>query len=137
MKVLRDNLKFSKILRKNQTPWEYKLWMYLRANRFQNLKFKRQVPIGKYVVDLSCDKKKLVIELDGGQHGEPEISKLDKEKETYLKKEGYFVLRFWYNEIDGNLEGVLNKINNVATSLPTSPHAWGEGNSLWQTTYLN
>ena len=124
----RNNLTtLSKFLPKSQTPWESKLWSYLRGKRFYDFKFKRQVPIGKYIVDFCCDKKKLAIELDGGHHSDQHVSALDKEKEAYLLKERYTVLRFWNNEVDDNLEGVLEKIYQVATSLPTSPHAWGEG----------
>ena len=117
----------SKALRKTQTPWEAKLWQQLRAKRFNNLKFKRQVPIGRYIADFCCVEKRLVIELDGGQHNERKISLLDQQKHAYLEKEGYSVLRIWNNDLDNNLEGVLEKINESATSLPTSPHAWGEG----------
>lgn len=117
----------SKVLRKTQTPWEARLWRCLRAKRFNHIKFKRQVPIGKYIVDFCCDARKLVIELDGSQHSEYRISQLDQAKQAYFTKEGYTLLRFWNNEIDNNLEGVLEKIYQVTTSLLTSPHAWGEG----------
>lgn len=119
-------IQHSKALRKNQTPWEAKMWLHLRAGRLKNLKFKRQVPIGHYIVDFCCDERKLVIELDGGHHNETENSNKDQRKQGFLEKEGYYVLRFWNNEIDNNFEGVVERIL-AATSLPTSPHAWGEG----------
>lgn len=100
----------SKILRKQSTPWEQKLWYYLRGNRFYGLKFKRQVPMGNYIVDFCCQEKKLVIELDGGQHGESDITKKDIEKQNFLENSGYKVLRFWNNDVDGNIEGVLETI---------------------------
>ena len=149
MKIPQANLKLSKMLRTNQTPWEAKLWMHLRANILNGMKFKRQVPIGKYIADFCCDEKKLVIELDGGQHNEASIAEIDQEKERFLQQEGYIVLRFWNNEIEQNLEGVISKINEmvnsddlsqpaailfapgegkrVATSPPPPPHAWGGG----------
>lgn len=125
MKVKEKFIYLSKNLRKTQNPWEIKLWQHLRAKRFNNLKFKRQVPMGNYIVDFSCDEKKLVIELDGGQHSVAQSQ--DKIRDAFLRKEGYTVLRFWNNEIDNDIEAVLEKINEVTTSLPTSPLARGEG----------
>ena len=98
---------FAKPLRRKQTPWENKLWYYLRAGRFGGLKFKRQVPIGEYIVDFCCNEKKIIIELDGSQH---QFSENDKLRNKYFVGMGYRVLRFWNNDIDGNLEGVLQKM---------------------------
>lgn len=66
--------------------------------------------MGKYVADFCCQEKKLIIELDGGGHNEDEALKIDLIKESYLKGEGYKVLRFWNNEVDSNMEGVLEVI---------------------------
>lgn len=110
----------SKKLRTGQTPWEAKLWKYLRGNRFYGFKFKRQVPIGPYIADFCCHPARLVIELDGGQHSERKVSEKDKQKEEYLKQENYRVLRFWNNELDQNLEGVLETIK-ANLSLNPSP----------------
>ncbi len=107
----RKNLqKITKQLRIHQTPWEAKLWYYLRGGRFLGLKFKRQVPMGKYVADFCCQEKKLIIELDGGGHNEDEALKFDLIRESYLKGEGYNVLRFWNNDVDSNIEGVLEVV---------------------------
>lgn len=100
----------SRILRKQSTPWEAKLWYYLRGKRFFGLKFKRQVPMGNYVVDFCCQEKKLVVELDGSQHSEAEIGQKDKLKQKFLEDKGYKVLRFWNNDVDNNIEGVLETI---------------------------
>jgi very-short-patch-repair endonuclease len=100
----------SKLLRKQSTPWEQKLWYFLRGNRFYGLKFKRQVPFGQYVADFCCQEKKIIIELDGGQHALLEISEKDKLKQQFFEKNGYAVLRFWNNDIDHNMEGVLETI---------------------------
>lgn len=100
----------AKRLRAKQTPWETKLWYNLRAGRFQGLKFKRQVPIEKYIVDFCCNKKKIIIELDGSQHL---LSKTDRARDSYFVAKGYTVLRFWNNDIDNNLETVLQNIYNV------------------------
>lgn len=123
-------ISFSRQLRTNQTPWEAKLWRHLRGNNIGGLKFKRQVPVGEYIADFCCNKIKLVIEVDGGHHNDLLNHALDLRKEKYLKQEGYRVMRFWNNEIDSNLEGVLEKIDFVTTSLLTSPHAWGEESKM-------
>ena len=96
----------ARILRHNSTSEERKLWSRLRAKRF-GLKFRRQVPIGKYVVDFACLEKKLIIEVDGFQHAENEQ---DKIRTAYLEKCGYCVIRFWNKEINQNLEMCLKKI---------------------------
>ncbi len=95
----------SKILRKQMTPWEVKLWYYLRGHRFYGLKFKRQVPMADWVVDFSCQEKRLVIELDGGQHTSPEVLQKDKLKQNFFENNGYKVLRFWNSDIDKNIQG--------------------------------
>lgn len=103
----------SKNLRKTQTPWEEKLWYHLRAGRFYRLKFKRQVQIGAYIFDFSCRGKMVLIEADGGQHNEDAIFVKDNLKQKYAESQGYQVLRFWNNEIDTNIEGVLETIKKT------------------------
>jgi very-short-patch-repair endonuclease len=100
-------------LRTEQTPWESKLWYHLRAGRFYGLKFKRQVQIGFYIYDFSCRDKQVIIEADGGQHSEKSISTYDQQKQSYAEKQSYKVLRFWNNEIDKNIQGVLTKIKEA------------------------
>lgn len=103
----------SRSLRKNQTPWEGKLWYHLRAGRFYGLKFKRQVQVGSYIYDFSCREKMVLIELDGGQHNLDEVKTYDTEKEKFTTKLGYRLLRFWNNEVYTNIKGVLSKIKEV------------------------
>jgi very-short-patch-repair endonuclease len=100
-------IELSRKLRKSQTPWEKKLWMYLKNRKFYNLKFKRQVVIGKYIYDFACFERKLIIELDGSQHKEPENMQKDKDKQGYAEDLGYKVLRFNNNDIQNNIESVL------------------------------
>ena len=102
--------KFVKILRQNNTRPEEIFWYRVRNRRFHGLKFRRQEPIGKYIVDFVCIEKKLVIELDGGQHAE-QIT-YDQERTKFLKKLGYRVIRFWNNEVCTNLLGVLENIED-------------------------
>ena len=97
-------------LRKNSTEEERKLWSILRNRNVLNLKFKRQFPIYKYIVDFCCEEKKLVIEIDGGQHNESENIEKDIERTKIINAEGYKVIRFWNNEINENIEGVYLKL---------------------------
>ena len=113
MKVVRQILQYAKQQRTSKNPWEAKLWYHLRAGRMMEFKFKRQVPIGSYIVDFCCHPRRLVIELDGGQHTENSRIKLDAEKQAYLEQENFKVLRFQNIDVSNNLEGVLEKIRSV------------------------
>ena len=97
-------------LRRTQTPWEIKIWRLLRGKQFSNYKFRRQFPIDKYVVDFCCLGKRLIIELDGGQHNEPGEIEKDRKRSEYLEGQGFKILRIWNPEIDNNLDGVGSKI---------------------------
>ena len=101
------SLNYAKELRKNMTDFEQRLWYYLRAKRFLGLKFKRQAPIGSYIVDFLCKEAKLIIELDGSGHLDEKQTKYDDKRDEYLKNLGYKVLRIYnneFNEIDNVLE---------------------------------
>ena len=97
-------------LRNNMTEQEKRLWYYLRKRFINNCSFRRQYPIGNYIVDFICRKKNLIVEIDGGQHNDKNIKMYDTERTNYLETKGYKVLRFWNNDVDNNLEGVLNEI---------------------------
>jgi very-short-patch-repair endonuclease len=97
-------IRIARRLRVNQTDAEIVLWSRIRNRQIDGHKFARQVPIGAYVCDFVCREKNLVIEVDGGQHAE---SAADAVRDRYLIAEGYRVLRFWNNDVLGNLEGVL------------------------------
>ena len=101
---------FAKDLRKRSTDTERLLWKYLRAKQVQGLKFKRQQPVGKYIVDFMCFEKKIIIELDGGQHMQASEEQKDRERDKWFKAQGYTVLRFWDNEVLINTMGVLEVI---------------------------
>ena len=100
-------------LRQNSTLQEQKIWKLLRNRQFKGLKFKRQFPIGEYIVDFVCEEKKIVIEIDGGQHNIPEEINKDNYRTNFIEAKGYKVIRFWNNEIDDNLEGVYSKLLEV------------------------
>ena len=97
----------AKKLRGNMTDAERRLWYRLRGHRFDGHKFKRQVPVGRYVVDFACLGRKLVVEVDGGQHAD---NQRDAVRDSYLQNEGFRVLRFWNNDILTNLDGVAEAI---------------------------
>lgn len=103
----------NRILRKKQTPWEAKLWKHLRGRRFFGFKFKRQLAVGKFIFDFGCDEKRLLIELDGSGHTGIEVKEKDENKENYATSQKYKILRFWNNEVDQNLEGVLETIKKI------------------------
>ncbi|MBI4357107.1 MAG: endonuclease domain-containing protein [Gammaproteobacteria bacterium] len=98
----------AKALRKHQTDAEKLLWMMLRNRQLNHAKFKRQYAIGNYIVDFICIEKKLVIEIDGGQHIEQQP--YDEVRTTHLNKQGFHVLRFWNNEVLLMVEAVLEQI---------------------------
>ena len=101
---------FAKKLRRGLTDVERKLWYALRNRRFQGYKFRRQQPIGPYIVDFICFESQLVIELDGGQHGLDDAIAYDLARTDFLKKDGFEILRFFNHEINANLDGVLDTI---------------------------
>lgn len=100
-------------LRKNMTPQERKLWNIIKNKQFYGYRFRRQFPIGRYIVDFVCRETKIIIEIDGGQHNQPEDIKYDKIRGEFLASEGYQVVRFWNNDIDKNILGVYEKLKNV------------------------
>ena len=104
--LLKENLYKAKELRRNMTPQERKLWKILRNHQFYGLEIRRQYPIDKYVVDFICRSKKIIIEIDGGQHNTEESIEYDKKRSADLGNLGYKVIRFWNNDIDKNLDGV-------------------------------
>ncbi|MFC1522683.1 endonuclease domain-containing protein [Elusimicrobiota bacterium] len=99
---------FAQTLRKNLTATELRLWYCLKLKQMGGYKFRRQHPIGQYVVDFVCLEKKLIIELDGGQHSERET--YDTKRTKWLEGLGYKVLRFWDNKVFENPEGVKEAI---------------------------
>jgi len=103
----------SRELRKNMTPQERKLWKIIRNRQFFGYRFRRQFPIGQYIVDFVNREKNIVIEIDGGQHNPIDEDSYDNKRTKFLNSEGYTVVRFWNNEIDNNIEGVYLKLMQV------------------------
>lgn len=104
------NLKNARKMRSNMTKEEVKLWNILRGGRLEGYKFKRQVPIGNYIVDFLCKEKMLVIEIDGGQHNEEQNLVNDNIRTNYLEAQGFKVIRFWNDEVWENIESVYEVI---------------------------
>ena len=104
-------------LRKNMTDAEQKLWSHIRKKQLNGYKFRRQQPIGPFVVDFVCLPKKLILEIDGGQHNSEECIKTDNQRTIYLESKGFTILRFWNNEIFDNIQGVLEQIINTLNSI--------------------
>jgi very-short-patch-repair endonuclease len=98
----------AKELRKNSTDAERALWRQLRAHRLVGYKFRRQQPVGRYIVDFVCFEKQVIVELDGGQHAEQVA--YDAERTAWLQDRGFRVLRFWNHEALQNLEAVVEAI---------------------------
>lgn len=98
-------------LRHNATEAETKLWTYLRSHRLINIHFRRQHPIGKYIVDFCAIRQKLIIEIDGSQHLNQEEQ--DGERSSFLSLKGYGILRFWNNDVMNNLEAVIVAIEQA------------------------
>ena len=123
---------YARDLRKNGTDAEIRLWCFLRANRL-GFKFKRQVPIKRFIVDFLCYEKRLIIELDGGQHQTNRI--YDEQRTVELKQCGFQVLRFWNNDVLQETNTVLEVIYKALSptlsregkSFTTHLHGAGEG----------
>jgi very-short-patch-repair endonuclease len=82
-------------LRREATDAERKLWFFLRDKRFGGLRWRRQQPIGPYVVDFFCPSERLIVELDGGQHGDERVKAYDDDRTRWLQARGYRVIRLW------------------------------------------
>lgn len=107
------------------TDAEGLLWKLIRNRRIAGMKFRRQHPIGRYILDFYCDEKRLCIELDGGQHGDAIV--YDKRRDAWLRSRGIRILRFWNNEMLTETEAVLEAIYRAlieavpASALTPSP----------------
>jgi adenine-specific DNA-methyltransferase len=98
-------------LRRDQTDAEQRLWAKLRDRQLGSAKFRRQHPIGPFVADFCCPQRKLVVELDGGQHKDDVVA--DEKRSRFLEAQGYRVLRFWNHDVLANTNGVLERIGDA------------------------
>jgi len=116
-------------LRGNSTEAEKRLWSVLRRRGLEGARFRRQVPLGRYIVDFLCLDARLVVEVDGGQHAIE--AERDAERTGWLESQGFRVLRVWNNEVLENLDGVADIIAAAlrATPLPAPPPQGGRAKS--------
>ena len=113
-----DQRDFAKTLRQNMTDAEQLLWRHLRAHRLDGQKFRRQQPIGPYVVDFVHFGARVIVEADGGQHND---NANDQARDACLAAQGFKVLRFWNNEILQSADAVLAMIWAAVTEAPSPP----------------
>ena len=113
--VIKDNKKtnLARELRRNETETEQILWSWLRNRQLDGVKFRRQQVIGDYIVDFVCYEKKLIIEIDGGQHSESQVESKDQVRTNKLKSQGFRILRFWNNDVNDNPDGVIVSIKEA------------------------
>ena len=104
----RTAINIARNLRHNETDAEKRLWAALRSIRSNGIRYRRQHPIGRYIVDFVCLEKRLIIEIDGGQHALN--ADKDNERTKWLESEGYRVIRFWNNDVLTNIEGVVFRV---------------------------
>jgi very-short-patch-repair endonuclease len=109
-KVPRANRRFAKAMRVEMTDAELRLWRHLRKPGIEGLRFRRQTPLGPHIVDFFCPSHRLIIEVDGGQHGLDNKHAGDLGRDQWLVSRGYRVLRFWNHEVLTGLDDVLRAI---------------------------
>ena len=97
-------------MRKVMTDAELKLWNELRAHRLMGLGFRRQFPVAGYIVDFACPGKKLIVEVDGSQHGEADRADADDTRTNRLQDDGWIVLRFWNDDVIRDIDNVCQHI---------------------------
>jgi very-short-patch-repair endonuclease len=103
----------ARYLRRNQTNAERKLWVHLREFKRHGFHFRRQCAVGPYVADFLCYSARIIVEVDGGQHGEETGLAHDRKRDDWFAENGYRVLRFWNNDVLANGDGVAETILNV------------------------
>ena len=121
---------FARKLRRTQTDAERKLWSILRSRQFSGFKFRRQQPIGPYIADFVCFETRLIIELDGDQHGSDQRSAYDRARSRFLAKEGFCVVRFPNREIHLDLDRVRDVIDHSLRRRPLTRCLPAEGSTL-------
>jgi type I restriction enzyme M protein len=118
-------LEFARGMRRFSTDAEKRLWRALRNRKLGGFKFRRQIPIGSYIIDFYCHEVKVAVEADGGQHSEPTHVKYDKRRTAFLKSEGIHVMRFWDHDVLRDTDVVREMIYRICDeqrSLVIPPH---------------
>ncbi|MFM9890024.1 MAG: endonuclease domain-containing protein [Rickettsiales bacterium] len=110
-----QNITHARDLRIQSTEVEKRLWYRLRDRQIAGYKFRRQHPIAANIADFACEDAKLIVELDGGQHNQPEHLHRDAKRSLELEQQGWRIVRFWNHEVMENIEGVLEVIQHALT----------------------
>ncbi|MFT3729767.1 MAG: endonuclease domain-containing protein [Terricaulis sp.] len=118
----------AKLLRSEMTPQEKAMWALLHDGELVALNWRKQAEFGDFILDFVSHPARLVIEVDGGQHSEPEIAARDAKRSAFLNGEGYRVLRFWNNEVSSGRDGVWKTIHQAAseTAVVSRMRRWRE-----------
>ena len=106
------------------TPQEIRLWVQLRQLRAESFHFRRQAPLLGFHLDFVCFKERLIVEVDGSQHGEDLQADHDATRDAILGRAGFRTLRLWHSDVDANLDGVVQAIRlalSTASDFPTRP----------------
>lgn len=123
----REKTKAAKRLRREATPAERALWRRLKQRQLDHLKFRRQHPLGPYVLDFYCPELKLYVELDGGQHGFDNQRAHDNVRTAYLEGKGVRVVRFWNHEVLKDPVNVVDRIFHEAETIEVEQRATQSG----------
>jgi very-short-patch-repair endonuclease len=135
-----EQREFARSLRKGPTEAEKRLWHFLRTAKLRGHKFRRQAAIGPYIVDFICFEMKLIVELDGPQHSEPNATEFDQRRTAWLAARGFRVMRFRNQELDESIDAVMEAIGRALVELEAKnplpgPSRKGRGtnqNERWQ-----
>ena len=123
--MVRRNTLIAKHLRKHMTSHEVRLWIALKRLKARGFKFRRQVPLGPYMVDFACFAPRLVIEVDGGQHTLPDHERRDRDRDDWMREQGFKVHRIWNYQIDQEFYAVMDAIDSLLSLDGKGAHAVG------------
>ena len=129
MRAMTRNRDRAKDLRQTQTEAEAFIWSELRGRRFSNFKFRRQVPLGNYIVDFVCLDRQVVVELDGGQHNEATHRTYDARRDAWLRSQGFEVLRFWNSDVFEEWEGLAERLWHTLRNRPSRRNSLSTSNA--------
>ena len=116
--VKRGNPNLARKLRRSGTDAERLFWSKVRNRQVDGLKFKRQMPVGDFIADFCCAELKVIVELDGGQH---QNNSSDVRRTEVLERLGFRVVRFWNNDVLGNVEGVVDQLRAEISKMTPHP----------------
>ena len=110
-------LKLARLNRKQMTVAENMLWKHIKERKVLGMKFRRQHPVACFIADFYCHQLKLIVEIDGGYHDDQEQHELDQGREKELQDMGLTIIRFWNEEVEKDVYGVVERIGRVITQM--------------------